>query len=192
MRCTSMPLIFAPGCFALTRARICFAASCNAAASPMLRITPPASVLCRMSGDKILATTGNSTPAACSGLAITAVAAWAMPSAAKTLHASNSLICLPGIVFSSAPAAAIFCASAPGSLTGGVQSRHARIASAHDSGVRKPATPALVSRPNDVSACGARKAARGLPRRSASAIGSIAICGCSAAELPTTASTSSA
>ena len=63
-----MPSIVALGCFAPRRARgFARGALQVRSASAILSTTPPASVLCRISGDRILATTGKADAAFCSG-----------------------------------------------------------------------------------------------------------------------------
>src|SRR3954447_16169104 len=98
----------------------------------MLRTTPPASVLCRMSADKTLATTGNRIFAGFAESRRIADEAVEMPSAPKTVHESVSFSRLPSseakLVFNAARRAG----SGADTSVGAVQCDQAFIASAQD------------------------------------------------------------
>ena len=114
-----------------------------------------------------------------------------MPRAPGTRQGSYSLTVSPGIDFNKADAASSRAVSAAGIVDGGSQLRQARIASAQDSGVRKPATLFSASSFSEASACGARNTASGLSWRSASIKGCTETSGWNCDELPETASTMS-
>ncbi|MNS69733.1 hypothetical protein D3C72_1030530 [compost metagenome] len=151
--------------------------------------TPPISVLCRMSREQILATTGYGT-ACCSALGCTsAIGAMGTPSSPNAAAASNS---------DRSP-----CVGRPaGQVTGsggvpvasGVRAARNRqaSASAQDSGVRNAGTPASCNSVRDCPASGARNASSGLPcTAEASTIGRTAYAGWNCADEPATHSTAS-
>ena len=93
---------------------------------------------------------------------MTSVAARGTPSASNTLHERYSSSCGAGVCEQRrCRGKRLRFVVAAGCSTGAAQSRQARIASAHDSGVRKPAMPASARSLSDVSACGARNDASG-------------------------------
>ena len=186
---TRMPFTRAPAREERIRCKMAAAARFSSSALAMLTTTPPTSVLCAMSGERIFATTGYPSLTAWSGPVMTSDGAAGTPSAANTRQASCSFSRLAD---ASADCAALRrTARGSGASMGARHSRQARMASAQASGVRKPATPASRSSAREASACGARKAASGLAASFAAMMGSTAISGWNWAELPTTASTRS-